>query len=175
VLQKQRFSAAATKPLVVGEGDDTCKSNAMKSLAGKDQEQEPVLALIDPKPLTRQSILEALTKALPDFTTVASSSCEEMLGRPSVSPHLVIIHTRSAKLTDTWVQNMLEFVRLHHPDALMVLLSDRDDVDDVFEALSFGVRGYIPTSLGPEVAIAALRLIDAGGTYSGACVPFGSR
>jgi DNA-binding NarL/FixJ family response regulator len=161
--QEQISSAAVNKSLRV-ENDDTCKLNKMKSSAGKDQKQALVLALIDPKPLTRRSILEALTKALPDYTNVAASSCEELLDMPG-KPHFVIIHTRSTKLTDTWVQNILKLVRLHLPDALVVLLSDRDDVDDVVKALSVGVRGYIPTSVRAEVAIAALRLIDAGGTF----------
>jgi DNA-binding NarL/FixJ family response regulator len=164
VRQQQRSSDAVNGPLGFEENDGTFKSNAMTSPSGKGQKQALVLALIDPKLLTRQSILEALAKALPDYTNVAASSCEELLDMQG-SPHFVIIHTRSAKLTDTWVQNILKLVRLHLPDALVVLLSDRDDVDDVVKALSFGVRGYIPTSVGAEVAVAALRLIDAGGTF----------
>jgi DNA-binding NarL/FixJ family response regulator len=45
------------------------------------------------------------------------------------------------------------------------VLSDRDDVDDVNRALAHGVRGYIPTSVECGVAVAALRLISAGGTF----------
>jgi DNA-binding NarL/FixJ family response regulator len=168
VRQEQRSSAPVNGSLRVEENDNACKINEMKSPAGKDQKQALVLALIDPKPVTRQSILEGLAKALPGYTTVAASSCEELLdmrGRPPGSPHLVIIHTRSEKSTDTWIQNILKLVGLNLPDALVVLLSDRDDVDDVVKALSFGVRGYIPTSVGAEVAIAALRLIEAGGTF----------
>jgi DNA-binding NarL/FixJ family response regulator len=45
------------------------------------------------------------------------------------------------------------------------VLSYRDDVEEVNCALSQGVRGYIPTSVECEVAVAALRLIGAGGTF----------
>ena len=88
-----------------------------------------------------------------------------MPGRPPSSPHLVIIHTKSAELTDAWVQNTLHLAGLYLTDAPVVFLSDRDDVDDVVNALICGVRGYIPTSLEAEVAFAALRLIIAGGTF----------
>jgi len=162
-MPQKRTSTVASAPIIVGEA-----SNASNSAADQDEEQAPVLALIDPKPLTRQSILEVLAKALPDYTTVAASCCEELLDMresPPGGPHLVVIHTRSAKLTDVWVQNTLELVKLHLPSALVVLLSDRDDFEDVVKALSFGVRGYIPTSVGAQVAIAALRLIHAGGTF----------
>jgi DNA-binding NarL/FixJ family response regulator len=45
------------------------------------------------------------------------------------------------------------------------VLADRDDADEVNCALTHGVRGYIPTSIEWEVAVAALRLISAGGTF----------
>jgi DNA-binding NarL/FixJ family response regulator len=124
--------------------------------------------LIDPKPLTRRSMAEMLAKAFPDYVTVAVSSCEELLeieARPIGRPHLVIVYIRSAGLTDARVQNALELLRVRLPDAPVIVLSDRDDVDEVNNALTCGVRGYIPTSVEAEVAMAALRLIGAGGTF----------
>jgi DNA-binding NarL/FixJ family response regulator len=109
-----------------------------------------------------------LAKALPDYVTIAASSCEELLetrGRPITSPQLVIVYIRSASVTDACVQNALECVRLRLPDAPAIVFSDRDDVEDVNEALTCGLRGYIPTSVDAEVAFAALRLIHAGGTF----------
>src|SRR5271157_2783878 len=55
------------------------------------------MALIDPKPLTRQSILEMLAKALPDYEIVAASTCENLLEtqeKPGGWPRLVIVHIR---------------------------------------------------------------------------------
>jgi DNA-binding NarL/FixJ family response regulator len=141
---------------VTGRPGRTCK----KILAS--------IALIDPKPLTRRSISEMLAKALPDYVTIAASSCEELLEsrrRPSTSPQLVIVYVRSAGVTDARVQYALERVRLQLPDAPVIVFSDRDDVEDVNEALTCGLRGYIPTSVDAEVAFAALRLIHAGGTF----------
>jgi DNA-binding NarL/FixJ family response regulator len=126
------------------------------------------IALIDPKPLTRRSLSEMLATALPDYVMVAASSCEELLqflGRPIEPPHLIIVYIRSAGVADTCVQNALGLIRLRLPDAPIIVLSDRDDVDDVNEALICGARGYIPTSVEAEVAFAALRLINAGGTF----------
>jgi DNA-binding NarL/FixJ family response regulator len=126
------------------------------------------IALVDPRPLTRRSIAEMLTKALPDSMTVAASSCEELIEivkRPIAWPNLVIVYIRSAAVTDACVQDALELVRLRLPEARVVVLSDRNDVENVNEALTCGVWGYIPTSVEAEVAFAALRLINAGGTY----------
>jgi len=125
------------------------------------------VGLIDPKALTRQSISETLAKALPEYVTIAVSSCEELLEMRSKprSWVLIIIHIRSAQLRDVWIQNTIEFVRQHLAGTPVALLSDRDDVENVLEALTCGVRGFISTSLEAELAIAAFRLIGAGGTF----------
>jgi DNA-binding CsgD family transcriptional regulator len=54
---------------------------------------------------------------------------------------------------------------MRFPEASTVVLADSDDVDEVNRALAYGVRGYIPTSVEWEVAVAALRLVSAGGTF----------
>lgn len=126
------------------------------------------IAFIDPKPLTRQSIADMLATAFPDNVTIAAPSCEELADtqqRASDWPHFVIVYIRSAGVTDGWVQDELRLVRLRFPDARVIMLSDRDDAEEVAKALSLGVCGYIPTSMGCEVAFAALGLIYAGGTY----------
>jgi DNA-binding NarL/FixJ family response regulator len=51
------------------------------------------------------------------------------------------------------------------PETSAVVLSDRDDVEEVNRALALGARGYIPTSLDFEIVVAALRLVSAGGTF----------
>jgi len=99
---------------------------------------------------------------------MAASTCEELLkvGNGRIGgPALVVVYIRSAGLTATSVQGALDLLRTRLPDTPAVVLSDRDDIDEVNRALSEGVRGYIPTSVECEVAIAALRLIGAGGTF----------
>jgi DNA-binding NarL/FixJ family response regulator len=126
------------------------------------------MALIDPQPLTRRSIAEMLAKALPNYAMFAAASCEELVeiqGGPINRPHLVIIYIRDASVADTRVQDALELVRLRLPDAPVIVLSDREDIDEVNTALVSGVRAYIPTSVESEVAVAAVRLVDAGGTF----------
>ena len=161
-------------PRARSKGNETAGSRLMKlnvatGQTGRARKKLNIsIALVDPKPLTRRSIAEMLAKALPDYVTVEASSCEELLdvhGRLIGSPHLIIVYIRSAGVTDSCVQGALEFVRLRLPETQVIVLSDRDDVEDVNEALTYGVRGYIPTSVEAEVAFAALRLIDAGGTY----------
>jgi len=126
------------------------------------------VALIDPKPLTRRSIGDLLAKAFPESAMVATSTCEELLEideRRIGRPNLVVVYIRSVGLTNTCVQSALELLRVQLPEALTVVLADRDDVDEVNRALTHGVRGYIPTSVECGVAVAALRLVSAGGIF----------
>jgi DNA-binding NarL/FixJ family response regulator len=156
----------------LGEGNHNGKLRPMKSpnLADRpeqaDEKLRPLVALIDPKALTRGPIGELLAKAFPEHPFVAASTCEELLEIEGIGrPNLVVVHIRSAGLTNTWVQSALELLRVRLPEASAVVLSDRDDVEEVNRALTQGVRGYIPTTVECEVAVAALRLIAAGGTF----------
>jgi DNA-binding NarL/FixJ family response regulator len=92
-------------------------------------------------------------------------ACDELLehgGLPS-SPALVVLYIKSLQVTDAWVQSTLDTVKLHLGDAPIVLLSDRDDADQVAAALAYGLRGYIATSVEAEVVFAALKLILQAG------------
>jgi DNA-binding NarL/FixJ family response regulator len=171
---RQKTFGLASLHLAPGEDEDNVRASPTglasptTRRARTDEKQLLLLAFIDPKPLTRHSILETLTRELPDYMIVAAASCEELLkmkgGRPGC-PDLLVIHTRSSQLTDAWVQDTLELVRRHLAGTSVVLLSDRDDVDDVARALTFGVRGYIPTSAEVKVVFAALQLVNAGGIF----------
>jgi DNA-binding NarL/FixJ family response regulator len=144
----------------------TSSSNSYKEEGSGRLSQR--VALIDPKPLTRRSIEDLLAKAFPEYAMVAVSTCEELIEideRRIGRPNLVVVYIRNLGLTSTWVQSALELLRVRLPEASAVVLSDRDDVDDVNRALTHGVRGYIPTSVECGVAVAALRLISAGGTF----------
>jgi DNA-binding NarL/FixJ family response regulator len=169
---RQNISGSTSLPLIASEHSITAnqktRSPSSEPLATAGEKQAVRLALIDPKPLTRQSILQTLTKKFPEYMVVAAASCEELLeltGKTADHSDLVLIHTRSAQLTDSWVQHTLGLLSLQLSGASVVLLSDRDDAEEVLKALTYGVRGYIPTSVGAEVAFAALRLINAGGIF----------
>ena len=137
--------------------------------AERVREKLPIwMALIDPKPLTRQSIRDVLTEAFTESALVAVSTCEELLEMDEErigKLNLVVVYIRNEGLTTPWIQRALELLRVRLPEASTVVLADRNDVAEVNRALAYGVRGYIPTSVEWEVAVAALRLISAGGIF----------
>jgi DNA-binding NarL/FixJ family response regulator len=164
----EQHPSLPVKPQEIAEAAlDAAKAGAAAAhIHARDPGTRPHLALIDPKALTRGPIGELLAKAFPEHDLVAASTCEELLEIEGLDrPKLAVVYIRSARLTNTWVQNALELLRVRLPETLAVVLSDKDDVDDVNRALTQGVRGYIPTSVDCEVAVAALRFISAGGTF----------
>ncbi len=51
------------------------------------------------------------------------------------------------------------------PSASVAILSNHDDEPTALAAMQRGVRGFLPTSLPIEIAVAGLRLILVGGVY----------
>jgi DNA-binding NarL/FixJ family response regulator len=101
-------------------------------------------------------------------STNSHKTCEELLKideRQFGSPNIIVVYIRNVGLTSPWVQSALELLRVRLPEASTVVLADSDEVAEVNRALTHGVRGYIPTSVEWEVAVAALGLISAGGTF----------
>jgi DNA-binding NarL/FixJ family response regulator len=47
----------------------------------------------------------------------------------------------------------------------VVVVSDNEDTNQILEALDRGARGFIPTSVPLAVAVEAIRLVKAGGTF----------
>jgi DNA-binding NarL/FixJ family response regulator len=173
-MRRKEISGPVRVPPDPGKGNHRAELRLMKSPGVADRaerarkELRVSMALIDPKPLTRRLMADMLAQAFPECVMVAASTCEELLdieGGRIGRPNLVIVYIRSAGLTDTCVRSGLELLRVRLPDAPAIVLSDRDDVDEVNRALTCGVRGYIPTSVECEVAIAVIRLISAGGTF----------
>jgi DNA-binding NarL/FixJ family response regulator len=47
----------------------------------------------------------------------------------------------------------------------IIIVSDIEDSSRILEAFEAGVRGYLPTTSAFEIAIEAVRLVEAGGAY----------
>ncbi|MBV8457986.1 MAG: response regulator transcription factor [Acetobacteraceae bacterium] len=126
------------------------------------------LVVIDPRPLTRQSLVEMLARGLPDHTIVAVSGCDELLNscaKTGPGPGVIILNTGPGGVHGAWAQDTLQWLTLRLASVPLIVLSANDDAEEASELLASGVRGYLPTSANPEIAFAAVRLVYAGGTY----------
>jgi DNA-binding NarL/FixJ family response regulator len=125
------------------------------------------IILIDRRPLTRQCLSRWLQDGSRDLRVVSVGSPADLLNasRSLSDPHIIIFGIGAASVRDPDVLGMTTLLRRHMSRIPLVLLSDRDDVDEIVEAIEHGVRGYIPTSLEPSEAAAALKCVAAGGTF----------
>jgi DNA-binding NarL/FixJ family response regulator len=82
-----------------------------------------------------------------------------------INPGIIIFSIGAASVGDPEVLGKITVLRRHLSRMPLVLLSDRDDLDDIVAAIEHGVRGYITTSLEPSEAAAALQCVAAGGTF----------
>lgn len=147
------------------------ESNCREAGAHKDKIK---LALIDSRPLTRISVTHLLETSTParrrseDFLVFPFSSTDEFLAHPPEhcsSVHLIIFNIGAACSSEAEINQDIQRLKQDLPAIPLIILSERDERDCIMEALRHGVHSYISTTLNPKVAIQALRLILAGGTF----------
>ncbi len=78
---------------------------------------------------------------------------------------MAIISVGSTSIEDAQHQTSIERVRALMPQALLVIISDREDPQEICAAFEEGAIGFVPTSLEPAVAFQALSLIRSGGSF----------
>ena len=144
------------------------KTAAMTPSVPPAHSRAHVVALIDKQPLIRESIQwlsEATTDDLSVFTVANTAELFAARGERPLKFHLVILDIGSGSLSDAWARECLQTLNRRLSDVPIVVLSDSDDATQMMDALTYGVRGYITTGLSSKVAVEALRLVCAGGTF----------
>ena len=120
--------------------------------------------VIDDHPLIHEILPAVLRKALGEVSVATEATLEAGLMRAagSVPPDLVLL---DLGLPGCEGIDALTRFRLEFPELPVVVLSATIDRESILGALDSGASGYIPKTSKPEVMIAALKVIAAGGTY----------
>src|SRR5260370_16368298 len=136
---------------------------AAELLNGSQKPQ--VLVIIEQQVLARTCILSILKRELTGFEIVemATTSGLNWLSRRDV--RLIALNIGNKDITDPSIEDDLAHLAEFCPNASVALLSNRDDEATASAAIERGVRGFFPTSIPVELAIAGLRLVLAGGGY----------
>jgi DNA-binding NarL/FixJ family response regulator len=125
----------------------------------------PVLLIIEPFALPRTCILRILRRELVGFEILGMATTQHLDGAPARDVRLVVLSIGDKSIDDPSVEDDLALVVECCPIASIALLSNHDDEATALAAMQRGARGFLPTSLPIEVAVAGLRLILAGGVY----------
>ena len=128
----------------------------------------PVLALLDPRPLTRESFSQLFRAATRDYVVLPLSGPEDLLDLRSDMAEdvkLVVLNIASRSISDKPVRDDIRVLRHNFRDCPIIILGDRTNGSQVTQAARQGINGYIPTTLTATVVKEALRLVRAGGIF----------
>jgi DNA-binding NarL/FixJ family response regulator len=108
-----------------------------------------------------------LNKFGSDFQShVTADAVEAVVGGTANRPGAVILSAASRPEGRAWLSEQTAGLRNAIPEVPIVLVLDEADLAGGQEtALTLGCQGFIPMSSSPEIAVAALRLVMAGGRY----------
>lgn len=120
--------------------------------------------VIDSHPLTRDSICDLIAQAARDLRVVSAASADDVAPDTvaTINGALVVLYNGNDRPPcDARIAEDVERLRAAFPGAPIALLAPAGTVP----ADRMGLRGHIAPSLTPDVLVAALRLIMAGGSY----------
>jgi DNA-binding NarL/FixJ family response regulator len=129
------------------------------------QGSPPVLVIIEQHVLARTCILNILKRELTGFEIVEMETTSGLNWLSGRDIRLIALNIGDKQITDPSIEDSLALLAEACPKASIAVLSNRDDDATASAAMQRGVRGFFPTSIPVEVAIAGLRLVLAGGVY----------
>lgn len=119
--------------------------------------------VIDDHPLIREIVPAVLQKALGEVVVSTEATLEAGIARAAAErPDLVLL---DLGLPGCEGIDSINRFRMEFPQMPVVVLSANCDRESIVGALDCGAAGYIPKTSKPDVMIAALKVIAAGGTY----------
>jgi DNA-binding NarL/FixJ family response regulator len=120
--------------------------------------------VIDDHPLIHEIMPSVLAKALGEVAVATEATLEAGLACASSgeAPDLVLL---DLGLPGCEGLDAISRFRMQFPELPVVVLSASCDRESILGALEAGAVGYIPKTSKPEVMIAALKVVAAGGTY----------
>jgi DNA-binding NarL/FixJ family response regulator len=133
-------------------------------------QESPSIVVVDCHQLSRSCLARVLRSEFQEFAILEierTHGFDASMVAKQVS--LVALNIKSCAMTDMRVIECLADLRQLLPDAPLVLLTQLDEatISDatISEVTRYGVRGYLTFSASIEIALAAFRLVMAGGVY----------
>jgi DNA-binding NarL/FixJ family response regulator len=120
------------------------------------------VAVIEGRTFLRECICRSMQSAF-SLPVAAYSTVSELKVQPHLSPEVVILSLIEAS-HETSV-GALKVLSELAPGVPVIVLASVNDVDLARSVVRHGVKGYIPVTMGYEIAIEAVRFVLAGGTY----------
>ena len=121
------------------------------------------IALIESRIFLQECIRRSMQSAFSLPILTCSTLSELELGLNAASAAIVIVSWMEG--SDEVNTNVLNALSELVPNVPVVVLAQKNDVDLARTAIRHGVKGYIPSTLGFDITVEAVRFVLAGGTY----------
>jgi DNA-binding NarL/FixJ family response regulator len=126
-----------------------------------------VVLVIDSLELRRAGVVSFLTPWASDSNVViVQIDHYEALAQPNASLFKMILLVIGARgVADPQTRDLITSLHRAYASTPLVLVSEREESDEVVAAFKAGVRGFIPMSFAPSIAIQAFTFIMSGGSF----------
>jgi DNA-binding NarL/FixJ family response regulator len=124
------------------------------------------IIIIDSRALERECLAKGLMASSISIRVFSFESTEEWQQAHDLHNRAsaILLALGSRDSGDAGVQTDIANLVAHFKDIPIIAIGDLDGLDHVRKILEYGARSYIPTSVGLDGAIEAIRLARAGGT-----------
>ncbi len=127
---------------------------------------ENSVLLLDRRALDRDCLARSLEANDPDLDIMPYASLEDWNAANEVDiPSVVVFVIGGLSLNDDKTFEMICEITKNLPDSPLIVIADTDDIGQMLKAVEHGAGGFIPSSVGVNVAVEAIRLARAGGVF----------
>jgi DNA-binding NarL/FixJ family response regulator len=130
-----------------------------------DKSNKSAIVVIHRRDFFRDCFVRCLEVAYGDRTIASFATVAEWCATPEPSEQSVAVVIVVTETSEDVGISAREFVERTEGKIPVIIVSDVDDLDHIVGALKRGARGYIPSSLPFNVAVEAVRLVEAGGVF----------
>jgi DNA-binding NarL/FixJ family response regulator len=128
---------------------------------------DSTLVVLDPRALGRDCLVRSLAGQGIRMEVAAFGSMQEWRCVEDLHPQLsaILFNIGGRRITDQDMRDELTRICSEYNSVPVILLADCDEISQILKALECGARGYIPTTVGIGVCVAAIGLAIAGGVF----------
>jgi DNA-binding NarL/FixJ family response regulator len=164
-LANEKFGAETAARVIAVRATESLRAFSTTSAAVLDDQENYVL-LIDGRALDRECLSRSLREYDDELSIVTVGSFEEwQKRRMQHEPAAVLFMIGGRKVTETDVSEKISALVERFKSSPVVVGAESDELVQLLKALECGARGYIPTSVGINVAAEAVALARAGGVF----------
>jgi DNA-binding NarL/FixJ family response regulator len=131
--------------------------------------EHPSIVVIGRQPLSRSCLARVLKAEFPDFAILEIETAQQFDSIVTKRISLIMVDIGDCPLTDEGLLQSLAHIHRPSAEGPVVLLTGVDEtaITDamIAEIMRFGVKGYVTGAASIEIALAAFRLVIAGGIY----------